>query len=180
METKNKAHNSYLKGHMHFSPQWCSCWAVEGGCQTPRCGAWRGWEWVLGLWELVVRGQSSGGKCRTETGVVEASDDKKRKKKMRRRLERRDGNRQNDTLFPSIHCPRACCCPALTWGGFKGIGRRGVEASWTSPPPLLGAVLGLGNQRREKELPIPPSSSLPGLPVWPNWKVSSFKMWRTE
>lgn len=80
---------------------------------------------------------------------------------MRRRLERGDGNRQNDTLSPSIHCPRAWRCPALTWGGGNGTRRRGVEAYWASPPPLLRAVLGLGNLRREKGLPIPPSSSLP-------------------
>ena len=53
---------------------------------------------------------------------------------MRRRLERGDGKRQNDTLFPSIHCPRVCCRPALTWGGSKGQ----EEEEWKPPePPLL-------------------------------------------
>ena len=52
-------------------------------------GAWRGWEWVLGPPEHRVGGGSSGDKCRTEPGVVEADGDKK-DKKMRSRVERED------------------------------------------------------------------------------------------
>lgn len=51
------------------------------------CRIWRRREWALGPWEGGVGGRSFGGRCRAETGTVEADGDKK-DKTTRRRIER--------------------------------------------------------------------------------------------
>ena len=60
-----------------------------------------------------------------------------------------------------------------------GWGAKGQEEQEWKPvepplPPLLRAILGLGNQRREEGFPTSPSSPVPALLIQPNWKVSNF------